>query len=129
MKRTSKILASAVAVVAALALIPFALAWYQGSPMSWPREGFERARWRSTPHEQRYRQFRDLKDKQRLVGATRAEIEALLGPPDSTASDGRYIVYDLKEGADERFTSNAVYFMRLWFDGQGRVTAVRIGAD
>jgi len=129
MKRTLKLLAVGFAIIATLAVIPFALAWYESSPISWPRESFDSARWRSSPHEQRYRQYRDLQDKHRLAGLTRAEIESLLGPPDSAASDGRYVVYDLKEGTNDRFTLNAVYFMRVWFDRQGHVTEVRIGAD
>jgi hypothetical protein len=129
MKRTLKVLATGLAIIAMLAVIPFALAWYESSPISWPRESFDSARWRSSPHEQRYRQFRDLQDKHHLVGLTRGEVEALLGPPDSAASDGRYLVYDLKDGTNDRFTFNAVYFARLWLDAQGRVSAVRVGAD
>lgn len=129
MKRALKVLAVGLGVVAILAVIPFALAWYESSPVSWPRESFDAGRWRTAPHEQRYRQFRDLQDKHSLVGLKRTEVESLLGPPDSAASDGRYIVYDLKDGTSDRFTFNAVYFMRVWFDGQGRVSSVRVGAD
>jgi hypothetical protein len=129
MKKTLKILAVIFGVIGIVVLTLFALAWYEGSPTSWPREPFDEQRWRSAPHEQRYRQFRDLQDKRRLVGLQRVEVESLLGPADSVASDGRYIVYDLKEGTEDRFTLNAVYFMRIWFDGQGRVSAVRVGAD
>lgn len=129
MKRTLKVAAAGLAIIAILTVIPFALAWYESSPLSWPRESFDSTRWRSSPHEQRYRQYRDLRDKHPLVGLTRHEIESLLGSPDSVASDGRYVVYDLKEGVDDHFTLNSVYFMRVWFDEKGRVTAVRVGAD
>jgi len=119
------VLAAICAVVAA----PFLLSWYQGSAISWPRDEFSSGKWSATPSAERYRLYKDLTDKTKLAGATKTEVEALLGKPDSTAPDGRYMTYLLKEAQGESYTSNFVYVLRLDVSPDGTIVDYRVVAD
>jgi len=129
MKKTFYVVAGIAALAALSAAGLIGLGWYEASPVSWPREAFEAQKWRATPREDRYRQFRDLQERHRLVGLSRAEVESLLGPPDSTAPDGRYLTYELKDGSKDHLTLNSIYFMRVWLDSQGKTTTLQVDAD
>ena len=127
-KRT--ILISALVVVALCGVAtPFALSWYESSSLSWPREEFSTQKWSSTPRIERYRMYRDLTNKVKLVGASRDQVQAALGKPDSVAPDGRYVTYVLKEGGEDRYTLNFIYFLKLEFGSDGKVMRQRLGSD
>lgn len=120
-----------VAIVFLIVIIsaPFVLSWAETTHLFWPDEKFEPSRWRSTAHEERYRYFNDLKSSRRLNGVAGSDVVALLGEPDKKAPDGRYLEYMLKSGERDRFSFNAVYFMRVLVDTSGKVTGLTLGAD
>jgi len=119
------VLVAVCAVVAA----PFLLSWYQGSAISWPRDEFSSSKWSTTPSAERYRLYKDLTDKVRVAGASKAEIEALLGKPDFAAPDGRYVTYLLKDAQGERYTSNFIYVLRLDVSPDGKIVDYRVVTD
>ena len=126
MKRTFAVVLSTVIVAIA---IPLLVSLYESSRFFWPRETFDSNRWRQTPSEERYRQVNDLLNKHKLVGRSVSEVELLLGKPDNTAPDGRYLTYVLKSGERDRFTFNFVYFLRLWVDSRGTVSRAEVSSD
>ena len=73
--------------------------------------------------------YRDLTNKVKLVGASRDQVQAALGKPDSVAPDGRYVTYVLKEGGEDRYTLNFIYFLKLEFGSDGKVMRQRLGSD
>jgi hypothetical protein len=111
-----------------LAMI-FMIAWFESSRISWPNEPFSPKSWRAASQEDRHRQVNDLLSKHELVGLPLAEVEALLGLPDSTSSDGRLVAYVVKSGEADLLSFNFLYLLRLSIDMQGRVSAFEIVAD
>lgn len=60
----------------------------------WPKEKFEPHLWQTTAVPERYRFVRDLIASKTLVGKTRPEVLALLGP--SSPSEDDYLQYVIK---------------------------------
>jgi hypothetical protein len=123
------IVVGVLAAICAVLAAPLLLSWYQGSAISWPRDEFIPSNWSATPSAERYRFYNDLTGKMKLVGATKMEIEALLGKPDSAAPDGRYMTYLLKEAQGERYTSNFIYVLKLDVGPDGKIVDYRVVTD
>src|SRR5262244_2214631 len=84
------------ATIAALAVGLFL--WLLIMPVEaiWPRDKFSGLDWRKTPEGERYKMARDLVDSRVLLGKTRESVSEILGKADSTAPDGSYQSYILK---------------------------------
>lgn len=122
--------ARVVLLLTALAAIPAYLAlrsMYQTSTMSWPRRSFVGAEWRDSSRTDRFRFFKDLRDRHALDRLARAEVAQLLGPPDFDG--GRYWSYVLKGRSEREYSFNAVYLMDVRFSEDGRVESVSVRSD
>ena len=92
---------------------------------SWPTEPFTAEAWRASPPYERYVFYNSLVESEVLDGATREQVLALLGPPDSESPDQNapYVSYILQERDPTFFDWDAIIVLDVRFDGQGRVTS------
>ena len=105
---------------------PWAARLYEGSPISWPSEPFSAKDWQASFRGTRYLLFKDLDQKKLLVAKPRAELVALLGPPDAEAPDGRWVDYILKEWDGRNELQNMAWLLRVDLDGAGRVAGYEL---
>ena len=99
------------------------------SPNSWPRESFTLKTWGESPKEKRYVYYNDLANSKKLDGLTKKDVLSLLGQPDYTSPDSKYINYTLKYAEKGAHSLNAIYFLEIIFDAQGRVSKYYVRAD
>jgi hypothetical protein len=111
------------------AATPFALSWYESSPVSWPKEPFDPGRWKSMEKTERFRQFRSLDADGLLLGKTAEQVHALIGAPDASAPDGSYDKYLMKSGSADRWTMNSVYYMRVRYGANHVVSSLQVYGD
>jgi hypothetical protein len=112
--------------VAAIVLltVSICLSGCSDMPLFWPDEEFDAQKWKSTPELQRYVFANDLVDG-KLIGLTRAQIEAMLGP--NPRAEHEPMKYAVKETSSSSY--NFVVFIYVRFDANGRANEVGIGED
>lgn len=82
-----------------IAILGLALSWLVAcgdQVSSWPSKNFESAKWMQTKEVERYIFVRDLLEKKLLMGLTRSQVVALLGPPSSEPEGANYFAYVVK---------------------------------
>lgn len=93
-------------------------------PRTWPTEQFDAARWRATPEQERYQFAQDLVSSKRLIGRSKSEVTALLGPP-SSESELPGLTYVIKVGGSG---FDQVFILDIRF-ADGKVNEVLIRGD
>ena len=120
------------ATLVVLVVVIGALIWYfsplNAEPNIWPKESFSSANWKAAPAQERYRQVRDLLDKNTLTGQTAVQIESMLGRPSYASPDNSYWTYIVKERSSGDAGFDAVKMLHIDFV-QGRVTKAWIRGD
>tara|TARA_R110002072_G_C7729652_1_gene515643 strand:- start:310 stop:699 length:390 start_codon:yes stop_codon:yes gene_type:complete len=122
----------AVVTLVVLLLSPFAVGMLSyGSPLEYfRRRPFDSEVWRVPPgwKEDRLRMVDDLLDKKLLVGMTRPEVDALLGPETETSKFNSWdLVYWL--GMERGILAIDSEWLVVRFDTKGKVSDFKIVRD
>jgi hypothetical protein len=99
------------------------------SPKNWPSDSFSAKSWSALPKEKRYVVYNDLVKSKKLDGLSMNEVLSLLGPPDYKSPDNKYFNYTLKNAEKGEYSFNAIYFLQIDFEAQGKVTNYFMRAD
>ncbi len=111
-------------------------AWLYFDSAAWRERPirFDSARWKATPssfsHESiRQRMVDDLLRTHPLVGRSRAEVESLIGPPNTTAYFDNYdMVYALGQEPNSYVAIDSEWLV-IQLDAGGRVITAKLATD
>ena len=95
----------------------------------WPEATFSSDSWKATDAPNRFVFIRDLNRQGLLDGASRDRVRQLLGKPDYSEADGRYVTYIVKYADPGERTLNSVYLLHVDFSANGVVSGYRVRGD